>query len=311
MPQALHLAWCVARRASREFMADRCTEMAAAIAYRVLFSILPVVALLVAAAGFLLTVPEVRESVVQRVLDQLPLEGGLVVDAVRAVSRSSGSLTIAGALGLLWAALGLFGTLRHALNIAWGVRPRHNLFRQHLKDLTGLLIAGLLLAISIGGTSALFSIREVALPMLGPAARVFAAVWNAVMVLFPMLITFLVFTLLYRYVPSVDHRFGDVWPGATIATILFEGGKHAFTWYVANFNRYEILYGALGAVMLFLLWVYVSALILLAGAEVAAEWKRCRAARDEAGARGRPDPTPDEVPRKETHPWPEPSGRGS
>ena len=309
--RALKATWCLLQRTAKEFMSDRCPEMAAAIAYNVLFSMLPVLALMVAAIGFFLRVPEVRESVVDQVLMNVPLTGGIVVDAVRAATAASGSLTIAGVVALLWAGMGLFGTLRHALNIAWGVKPRHNLFRQRLKDLSALLVAGALLAVSVGGTSLLFGMRDFAMPLLGPYARVFAAIWSAVFSLVPFLITFAVFSILYRYLPSVNHRFEDLWPGALVATVLFEVAKHGFAFYVANFSRYEVLYGALGAVMLFLLWVYVSALILLAGAELAAEWKRCTRARKEAARAGdgREIPTPDQVPRKESHPWPEPSGK--
>lgn len=309
--RALRTTWCLLRRTAQEFLSDRCPEMASAIAYNVLFSILPVVALLVAGMGFVLRMPEVRQSVVDRLLENLPIRGGLVVDAVRAVSQASESLTVAGVIALIWAGMGLFGTLRHALNIAWGVKPRHNLFRQRLKDLSAMLIAGLLLAVSIGGTSMLFSIRDFTMPLLGPYSEMFAVIWSAVIWLFPSLITFAVFSMLYRYVPSVDHGFRDIWPGALTATILFEIAKHGFAIYVANFTRYEVLYGALGAVMLFLLWVYVSALILLIGAELAAEWKRCTLARNEAilAGDGREIPAPDVVPRKESHPWPEPSGK--
>lgn len=307
----LRTTWCLLQRTAQAFLSDRCPEMAAAIAYNVLFSILPVVALMVAGMGFVLRLPGMRESVVDRLLENLPVKSGLVVDSVRAVSLASESLTIVGVIALVWAGMGLFGTLRHALNIAWGVKSRHNLFRQRLKDLSAMLVAGALLAVSIGGTSMLFSIRDFTTPLLGPYGQVFMLIWSAVFWLFPSLITFAVFLMLYRYVPSVDHRFQDIWPGAVVATILFEAAKHGFAAYVANFTRYEVLYGALGAVMLFLLWVYVSALILLAGAELSAEWKRCALARDEAilAGDGREIPTPDRVPRKESHPWPEPSGK--
>lgn len=307
--QPLHSAWCLMRRVATAFAGNRAPQMAAAIAYQVLFSLLPVVALLVAGIGYVLRMPEVRQSVVDRLLENVPIRSGLVVDAVRAVSQASEPLTIAGVVALLWAGMGLFGTLRHALDVVWGVRPRRNLLRQRLLDLSALLVAGLLLVLSVSGTTILFAIRDVAIPRLGAWAGLFAALWSAVIWLFPSAITFAVFSMLYRYVPHVHHRYRDVWPGAVTATVLFEAAKHLFAVYVANFSRYEVLYGALGAVMLFLLWVYVSALILLLGAEVAAEWKRCRVARADADRLRRPRPALMAVPRTERRPWPEPAGR--
>jgi membrane protein len=110
--------------------------------------------------------------------------------------------------------------------------------------------------------------------ILGHHSRHLEMVWDAVGWAFPAGVTFVAFSLLYRYIPDVKHGLHDVWPGAVVAALLFEAAKHGFTVYVANFSRYELVYGALGAVMLFLLWIYLSAMILLLGAELASVWER-------------------------------------
>src|SRR5512144_1493647 len=106
----------------RNFFADRCPMMAAAIAYQVLFAIVPVTALLVAAIGFGLGAPDLRGAVVEYVVERIPLDRSLVIDAIRAVARSGAPLTFAGVLLLLGAAVGMFSTVRDSLNAAWGVR---------------------------------------------------------------------------------------------------------------------------------------------------------------------------------------------
>jgi membrane protein len=106
------------------------------------------------------------------------------------------------------------------------------------------------------------------------AARLLEMAWGAAQWTIPAGLTFLVFLLLYRYVPPAGNRFREVLPGAIIGTLLFEAAKHGFAFYVSYLSRHEVLYGALGSLMLFMLWVYLSAMILLFGAEVAAVPRR-------------------------------------
>jgi membrane protein len=251
--------------------------MAAAIAYNVLFAIIPLIALFVAGFGFLVRMPEIRTSVVDRILEAVPLTSGVVIGTLRAVSSASGPLGIAGFLGLIWTAMGLFGTVRGSVNTAWDVEKGPGLIRRTLLDLGSMIGLGLLLGASILGTTALHALQNLSGLVLGRFSYHFELILDAIGWLFPAAVTFAAFYLLYRYVPNVRHGFREVWPGALLAAVLFEVAKHGFAIYVAHFNRYEVLYGSLGAVMLFLFWVYVSSNILLIGAELAAvheEWRR-------------------------------------
>ena len=280
----------ILRRTARGFIADRCPQMAAAIAYHVLFSVIPVVALLLAIFGFLIRVPEIQQRVLEGILANVPIQAGLVIDALRAVSSASAPLTILGVIGLLWPAIALFGTIRDALNIAWGIRRGRGLVRQHLFDLAAVVGLVALVAASIAGTIALHALRNVSSLVVGSHSPRVDLLWSITALAFPAAITFTALLLIYRYVPNVRHGFRDVWPGAIVATLLFELGKHAFTWYVANWSQVELLYGALGTVMLFLLWVYLSAMILLLGAEIASvseEFVRRRAEKPLAAAASR------------------------
>jgi membrane protein len=266
--------WLIVHRTAHDFVSDHCTQMAAAIAYGVLFAIIPVAALAVATFGMLLRLPSIRELVVDRILENVPLQAGLVIDGVRAVSTASEPLTLIGAFGLLWTTVGMIGVVRDALNVAWGVRNRRHPLRQKLFDVGSMLALGFLLAVSILGTVALHNAQQALALVLGPNSIHLDAFWQAVGLGFPGLVTFVSFLFLYRYVPNVKHGFADVWPGALVASGLFELAKHAFAWYVSSFDRVAVVYGALGAVMLFLVWIYVSALILLLGAEMASVYEK-------------------------------------
>jgi membrane protein len=260
-------ATTIARRVAARFFTDRGPMMAAAMSYQVLFSIIPVTALLVAGIGWWVQLPDVRAEVIRRITERIPLDRNLVIDAIRGLGETNPPLTWIGAALLVWTSIGLFSSVRDTLNVVWRTRGP-NVVHRTLIDLAAIVTLALLLVTSIVSTAALHTVFSVSRTALGGFSGDLDRLWSLITQLYPPFATFAAFVLLYRFVPNVRHSLRDVVPGATLATILFEVGKNAFTLYVARYSRYELLYGTLGAVMLFQLWVYVSTVILLIGAEV-------------------------------------------
>jgi membrane protein len=262
----------ILKQAIQKFFSHDCPQLAATIAFYGLFSGIPALALIVASFGLLLQNEGVRQDVTNQVLDLLPFSTRqnrmLVGDALRALQLASGGLTFAGLAGLAWSAFGMLAAIRWALNRVWGVPGRKGLVRPRLIDLLVALALWALIFLSLAGTTVLHTLRSMAgtqsdfsLPFL----------WNAAQLAVPAVFTFASFLLLFRTVPNVDaHRIAHVWRAAIAGTILFELGKHGFAWYVTTFSRHEALYGSLGSLMLFMLWTYLSANILLFAAELAA-----------------------------------------
>ena len=270
--------WFLSKRTGQEFGADGCTNLAAAISYYVLFSLIPLLIFLVSVFGFLVRDSDLQQEVIDRVMQATPLdpdEGeNLVTDTIESVSRVSGALTIVGILGTAWSASAMFGAVRRALNIVWKAELRRPVVQQKLIDLTLVAGFGALLGASIAGTAALRAMRELSDEALGPLSTGTGFFWDIVPLALPAVLTFAVFLMVYRYVPNAPVRFRDAWPGALLAAVLFELLKIGFTIYVANFNNYDLVYGSLGAVMLFLLWTYLSTNILLLGAELSCQYGR-------------------------------------
>ena len=208
-----------------------------------------------------------------------------VIDTIRGVSDVSGALTIVGIVGMAWAGSAMFGAIRKSLNIAWDTEVHRPVVQQKLVDLGMVLAMGVLLAASVGATGALRTLRQVSDDALGPLSTGSGFFWSVLPFFLPAIFSFMVFMLLYRYVPNAPSSFRNVWPGAVLATVLFELLKNGFAIYIANFNSYAGAYGALGGILLFLLWTYLSSNILLIGAELAAEYPRVlRGDYDEAEA---------------------------
>jgi membrane protein len=283
----------LAKRTFQEYGDDNCSLLAAAISYYVLFSVVPLTIFVASIFGFVMRNESARQDVVNRIVQSTPLEqdkgANLVTDTINGVSRVSGPLTVVGLAGLAWSASAMFSAIRRGLNVAFDVEKKRPVVQQKLIDLGMIAGLGLILIISVVGTGALRILREVSSDRLGPLSTSTSFFWQVVPFLVPAVFSFLLFLLVYRFVPVAGLRFRDVWPGALLAAVLFEVVKNAFAIYIANFGNYDLAYGALGGVLIFLLWTYITANILLIGAELASEYPRVRAGLyAEAGGPGRP-----------------------
>jgi membrane protein len=180
-------------------------------------------------------------------------------------------------VGLMWSASGMMGALRRALNQAWDTDYKRKFLHGKLLDFVMVLSLGILMSLSVGATIFLQVARRVSDDLsdaLGPLGSG-ATLGLEVLALFvPLLLSFVTFMVLFKFVPSVKTRFRSIWPGALLAAVLFEGVKNGFAIYLRYVGDYDAVYGSLGTVVAFLFFVYVSANIMLLGAEMAAEWPR-------------------------------------
>jgi membrane protein len=266
--------WLLTKRTAQKYGADSCSQMAAAISYYVLFSVVPLAIVLASVFGFVSRNNDVRNEVVERVVDQTALGGDegeqFVADTIDGISRVSAALSVIGLLAMAWSSSAMAGSVRRSLNVVWGTPSNRPLAQQKLLDLAMVLGLGLLLGASIAGTAALQTLRRV-----GPLSDS-SLLWTAPSLALPAAFTFATFLFLYRYVPVERDDVRTVWPGALLATVLFEAMKNGFALYVAYFNNYDVVYGSLGAIMLFLLWTYLASSILLLGGELAVEYGSLR-----------------------------------
>ncbi|HTM57327.1 MAG TPA: YihY/virulence factor BrkB family protein [Candidatus Udaeobacter sp.] len=264
-------------RTWKKFGADHGSALAAAIAYYVLFSIIPLVTFMVAIFGFIMRDPARQQDAMNRILQTIPLGQNFVLDSIKSAANQTGTLTVIGIVGLIWAASGMFSAIREALNIAWEVEKPRGFIMSKVWDLGAVLGLGILFILSLGGTMMVHLIQTLGLGQNGSAvSQSLGSALAVIGLAVPAIFSFFAFLFLYRFVPNVKHTIGDVWPGALIAALLFELSKHAFAFYVAHFNNYQAIYGALGGMMLFMLWCWVAAYIMLLGAEWAAEHERVR-----------------------------------
>ncbi len=271
----------LAVRTVKEFGDDNCSQMAAAISYYVLFSLFPLLIFSVGVLGVLLQDSKLQEDLVEVVLDYIPLSEDEGQNDVQAAVRDiagagSGAIGVLGLIGMAWSGSNLFGVIRRSVNLAYDLDVHRPIVRQKLLDL-GLVAAFTPLVIaSLAGTAAIRFVRESSedVPVLSDASQTLGLVWDVLPLLVPAAISFVAFVALYWIVPATRVKVRDVVFGAALAAVLFEVAKVGFTVYLANFSNYNVVFGSLGAVVAFLFWVFISANIMLLGAEVASEYPR-------------------------------------
>ena len=269
----------VLRKTVREFSSDQCTDLAAALTYYAVLAVFPAAIALTSLLGLVGQGTSAAETVLDIIGD---LGGGSVVESVRepllqvSSSRSAGLAFALGLAGALWSASGYVGAFGRAMNRIYEVeegRPIWKL-RPLMLVLTMVLVvlaAAVLLALVVTGP-----VADAVGDALGVGSTLTLA-WEIAKWPVVLLVVVLIVALLYYATPNVRQpRFRWVSIGAVIAILTWAVVSAAFGFYVANFSSYDKTYGTLGGVIAFLLWLWLTNLALLFGAEIDAELERGR-----------------------------------
>ena len=259
-----------------EFLTDNCPHLSASISYYLLFSIFPLTLALVSVLGFLSTSPQTEARLIEAIGNLIPVSNDFLTDTIQDVTSTRGATGLVATIGLLWGGSSVFNAIRKSLNTAWGIRIPRPFFVERAMELAMIVGAGLLLLLSLGVTTAMTVVRRYSLVFGGSSLFNGDAFWNAVLILLSVALSFVTFLLLYKFIPNTKVRWGDVWGGALLAAVGFEVTKQVFVWYATNFAHYNLIYGSVGTIIALLVWVYVSAIILLFCAKLTAVYSRRR-----------------------------------
>jgi len=265
----LSATWKILKDAVLAFINDEALSRGAAIAFYTVTSIAPVLLIVIAVAGLVFG----REAAQSAVTHQLSgLMGQQTAELLQtavasAASKSSGILaTIIGLLALLVTASGVFGEMQSTLNVIWKAKPKgttvSRLIRARAASLGLVVCLGFLLMVSLVVSTALTAFGNY-LDAVFPFGKLILTVSNGTISL--LLISFL-FAAIYKVLPDRNLEWRDVVIGAVATAVLFTIGKSLISLYIGS-SAVASSFGAAGALIVLLLWVYYSAQIFLLGAE--------------------------------------------
>ena len=266
-------------RTGLAFDRDNGAVMSRSIAYYALFSVFPLLLILLSFSGALLEAEEAYAVALDFVESYFPGVHDLVRTNIDHMLDARGTVGFIALLGLVWSASGVFTAIYRSVNRAWG-NPKSELFwTEKLFGLGVVLIVGLLLVSSTLFGTFVSVLRNWQVPGLDwqPFAELGkGTTWGWLSAYLPPFVSVVTFIVMYRTIPRNRVRWRDVWLGGLAAGLVFELARLLFAWYLANIASYSVIYGSVGAIIAFLLWSYLSSMIVLVGAEFTAEHTRWR-----------------------------------
>jgi len=280
----LRLSGVAAWRGLVELVNSNDLTHSASIAYYALLSLFPFLLLAFSLLGSITEDDNDRIAVLTFVFRYFPTKLDFANNQLLALSETSVRLGVAGGLALIWASLGVFGAITSAVNEAWGVERQRSFWKHRMVSFLMLVAAGGVMIVALMLVSAV----EVA---QGSVFGVMLGRFHWLSVLRTLTLDYLATVLLiigvglvYYFIPNAKTRFRDVWVGAVLTGVLWRVAFDGFAWYIARNKSMTMIHGSIAAVVVFLLWVYVSSIILMYGVEFTAAYARLR--------RRRPDDMP-------------------
>jgi len=262
-------AFNIIKGTASEFSEDNVLRLSAALAYYAMFSIGPLLAIVVGAAGLAFGHDSVRQQIHHSLQGMLGENSAKTVDSMMAARSHASSLitTIVGIVALLFGAAGVFGELQESLNTIWEVKAKPGagiweLVRKRFLSLSMVLGVGFLLLVSLALSTALAGFSH----MLNEKFPMGAFVGNTVNFIVSFGVVTLLFAMIFKYLPDVKIPWGKVWIGAIVTALLFTLGKFLLGLYLGKQSTASA-YGAAGSVIVILMWVYYASVILFSGPE--------------------------------------------
>lgn len=258
------------KQAALEFVNDDAMKMSAALSYYTLFSLAPMLIIIIAVTSVWLGRDAAEGHLYQQFDGLMGTSAALQVqEMIRNVNVSGDTpwVTVVGIATLLFGATGVFVEIQDSVNSIWSLKAKPK--RGWLKFLKNRLLSfslvigiGFLLLVSLGISTMLSIVRDFLSGYLSQSAWVASTLSNCISLLTVMLL----FSVIFKVLPDANVHWKDVFVGAAVTTLLFLGGKYLINLYLARSSTVSA-YGAAGAIVLLILWVYYSSVILYFGAE--------------------------------------------
>lgn len=251
------------------FKQDRCTELAAALSFSSLLALAPMLAITFALLSVFAPLESMGQGLENFIYQYLVPDAGLDIrQYLTDFTKQTGKLTTIGLFSFLLTAIFLLYNIEEALNVIWKSTVRRRWVQRFLIYWALLTFGPILMGAGL-------SLSTYALS-LSALNRLDEIVSIKLFLLKTLPITFEIaaFSLLYIIMPNKEIKWRNALIGGVIAAILFEISKRLFVIFILNFNNYEVIYGALATLPIFLIWIYLTWLVTLFGAEIIAVLER-------------------------------------
>jgi membrane protein len=264
----------ILKHAIQTFVEARAAQAAAGVAFFAIFSLFPLLLVIISVGSYFVDQEKVFQLVTGLVGEYFPTSIQLINANLSQVFHAREAFGIAALLALVWAASSVFTNLAYNIHLAWTDARRRHFLHKRLVGLamTGALSLMLVLFLGLNWVMSLDAVLK-----LINSSTIFKSLWGHFATLASWITVFLLLFGLYRLAPGSPSRWRAIFWGALFATLAWKATTAIVSWYLGTLvDGYRLIYGSLGAIVLFLLLVYVLSIISLFGAHLAASIDRTR-----------------------------------
>lgn len=254
-----------------EFLAKNGPYMSAAIAYYAFFSLFPLSLALIAVFSLVLGMKGFEDQLIEGLRQQIPVlteaDDEFLGNFFTSIKQGRTVGGVVAIIGLFWVSQQVFSAIRKSVNVIWGINKTRPFLTERLMDLVLMFGAATLLFASVFITGLITFISELTAIWLPDAPISDPALWQRLAVFVPLILSFAVFLTLLWWLPNTKLRFKEVWPTALAGAAAFEISKAIFIFYLRNMSGVATtIYGGVSMIIVLMIFVYVSAIILLVAA---------------------------------------------
>ena len=255
-----------------EFLHKNGASLSASISFYTFFSLFPLLLGLIAV--FSLVGPGIdgmEEKLIEALREQIPVlaeaDDEFLGNFFESISKGRGVGSVVAIIGLFWVSQQVFSSIRKNINIIWGIDKTRPFLKERIIDLSLMFGASTLLLVSVFISGFLVFIEDLTKIIIPETPDIIPVLWKQLALFLPWIFTYIVFLVLYWWLPNVKVRFKEVWLTSLLGAIAFEISKFVFIFYLRNMSGMATnIYGGVSTIIVLMIFIYVSSIILLVGA---------------------------------------------
>lgn len=257
------------------FVKHNAPMLSAGIAFFTFFSFFPLLLFMAIVFGYYLEDQALRDQILNYVFSNIPALGSLVKTNIESLIAGKSNAGVIAVIALLWSGIGAFGGLSVALNTIYEVQETRHFVVQKLLALLAFALIITLILVSFATTTVASIFKEKVLVLVLKEPFISYS-WTFLSHVIGIISTLLLFFVVYKLAPNVKLHVKHIWLGTIVAGVFWEIAKRIFAIYLNAFafTSYGLVYGSLAVIVLFLFWLYLSAMLLLLGAEINVAYSR-------------------------------------
>jgi len=252
----------------RKFLDDRCQILASSIAFYSILSIFPALLILISLSGVVINRFDIQANILAFVEERIPIIYGFVDANLTSIVANRASIGVIGFIMLFFTATYVFDSIQYALNKIFRTETHRKYWKQKLFGFLIVFLIFVIIVTTFSLSTGLFYLSNTIMGLLEVEASISTVLLKILSVLIGILFNFLIFTLIYYFGTNRNISLRQIYRGALTIALGWEGVKYIFVIYIDRVADYQLAYGSIGSVIAFLLWVYISSMIMLLGAEI-------------------------------------------